>query len=69
MSKNYMVQLWQLFIIVRKKICKILLYIFVCVVEVVCCPKCAYYMEESNCVFDKRMFLLVDGVDVYMDRS
>jgi hypothetical protein len=27
------------------------------------------YMEEIKCVFDKKMFLLVNGVDVYMGRS
>ncbi len=69
MSKNYKVQLWQPYITARKTNCKILLYIFVCAVKVVCCLECVYYMEKIKCVFDKKMFLLADGVDVYMDRS
>ncbi len=46
---------------------KIVIFL-VCVIEAIRCPECDYYMDENNCMFEKMMFLLVDGVAVYMDR-
>jgi hypothetical protein len=52
----------------KKKNGKILLYGFVCVIKAICYLECDYYMDENNCMFEKKMFLFVDGAIVYMDR-
>ncbi len=46
---------------------KVVIY-FVCEIEVICCFECDYHINENNCMFEKMMFFLVDGVVVYMDR-
>jgi len=67
MSNNYRVQCGNHTLLQEKQMAKGFIY-FVCEIEVICCFECDYHMDENNCMFEKRIFLLVDGVVVYMDR-